>query len=183
MNAAVEVKPDISQKDELYRGLEQGLTVKALRRSETALAEPEKEGEEAVEHSLRVPYFIFAMKAKADFLDTVEEVLDFYAEREIGSLDQADAVIVNGVGVLHNFPLPAFNCFLGQDESPEPDWFLQFSEDDALADFLARLTMVVPPVPHTADPVLLPYFFGGSTKVAPMSEVQKLRWGGGEGES
>jgi hypothetical protein len=32
VNAAVEVKPDISQKDELYRGLEQGLTVKALRR-------------------------------------------------------------------------------------------------------------------------------------------------------
>ena len=40
VDAAIEVKPDISQKDELYRGLEQGLKVKALRRAETALAMP-----------------------------------------------------------------------------------------------------------------------------------------------
>jgi hypothetical protein len=66
VNAAIEVKPDISQREELHRALEQGLTVKALRRAETALAMPEREGEEAVEYSLRVPYFVFAMKAKAD---------------------------------------------------------------------------------------------------------------------
>ena len=182
VNAAIEVKPDISQKDELYRGLEQGLKVKALRRAETALAMPEQEGKEAVEYSLRVPYFIFAMKAKADPLDTIEEVLDFYAEREIDPLDQADAVVVDRVGILHNFPLPAFN-YLRQHEPPDPGWFVQFSSDDALADFLTRLIMVVPPVPHTADPVLLPYLFGGTTNVASMSEVRKLRWGGGtEGE-
>jgi len=178
VNAAIEVKPDISQKDELYRGLEQGLTVKALRRSETALTAPEKEGSEAVEHSLHVPYFIFAMKAKADPLDTIEEVLDFYAEREVDPLDQADAVVVDGTGILHNFPVPAFNYFR-QDELPEPGWFLEFGEDDTLADFLTRLTMVMPPVPHTADPVLLPYLFGRTTKVAPMSTVRELRRGGG----
>jgi uncharacterized protein DUF6602 len=102
VNAAIEVKPDISQREELHRALEQGLTVKALRRAETALAMPEREGEEAVEYSLRVPYFVFAMKAKADPLDTIDEVLDFYAERKIDLLDQADAVVVDGVGILHN---------------------------------------------------------------------------------
>ena len=178
INAAIEVKPDISKKDELYRGLEQGLSVKALRRSETAMAMPWREGKEAVEYSLRVPYFIFAMKAKADFLDTIDEILEFYTERGIGPLDQADAIIVNGVGVLHNFPLPAFNYFR-QDDLPEPGWFLQFSEDNALADLLTRLTLVTPPVPHLADPVLLPYLVGRATKVASMSEVQKLRWGDG----
>jgi hypothetical protein len=182
VNAAVEVKPDISQKDELYRGLAQGLTVKALRRAETALSMPEQEGEEAVKYSLRVPYFVFAMKAKADPLDTVEEILDFYAEREIDPLDQADAVVIDGVGILHNFPVPAFNYFR-QDQLPDPGWFLEFGEDDALANFLTRLTMVVPPVPHTADPVLLPYLFGRTTKVASMSKVRELRRGGGaEGE-
>jgi hypothetical protein len=177
VNAAIEVKPDISQKDELYRGLEQGLKVKALRRAETALAMPEREGKEAVEYSRRVPYFIFAMKAKADPLDTIEEALAFYAENEVDPLDQADAVVVDGVGILHNFPVPAFNYFR-QDERPDPGWFIQFSLDDALADFLARLIMVVPPVPHTADPVLLPYLFARTTKVAPISEVRELRWGG-----
>ncbi len=158
------------------------MTVKELRRAETTLAMPEREGKAAVEYSLRVPYFIFAMKAKADPLDTIEEVMDFYAERKIDPLDQVDAIVVDGVGILHNFPLPAFNYFR-QDEPPEPGWFLQLSEDDVLADFLTRLTMVVPSVPHLADPVLLPYLFGRTTKVAPMSEVRRLRWGGGaEGE-
>jgi len=177
VNAAIEVKPDISQKDELYRGLEQGLKVKVLRRAETALAMPEREGKEAVEYSRRVPYFIFAMKAKADPLDTIEEVLDFYAENEVDPLDQADAVVVDGVGILHNFLVPDFNYFR-QDERPDPGWFIQFSLDDALADFLARLIMVVPPVPHTADPVLLPYLFARTTKVAPISEVREPGWGG-----
>ena len=154
------------------------MSVKALRRSETAMAMPWREGKEAVEYSLRVPYFIFAMKAKADFLDTIDEILEFYTERGIGPLDQADAIIVNGVGVLHNFPLPAFNYFR-QDDLPEPGWFLQFSEDNALADLLTRLTLVTPPVPHLANLVLLPYLVGRATKVASMSEVQKLRWGDG----
>ena len=112
--------------------------MKALRRAEKALAMPEQEGEEAVEYSLRVPYFIFAMKAKADPLDTVEEILGFYAEREIDPLDQADAIVIDGVGILHNFPVPAFNYFR-QDELPDPGWFLEFGEDDALANFLTRL--------------------------------------------
>ena len=177
VNAAIEVKPDISQKDELYRGLEQGLTVKALRRDETALVAPEEEGEEAVEYSLRVPYFIFAMKAKADFLDTIDEILDFYSERDIDPLDQADAIVVDGVGILHNFPVPAFNYFI-EDGLADPDWFIEFGEDDTLAAFLRRLTLVVPPVPHMADPVLIPYLFNRTTKVVSMSRIRDYRRNG-----
>jgi hypothetical protein len=175
VNAAIEVKPDISQREELHRALMQGLTVKALRRAETALAMPEREGEEAVEYSLRVPYFVFAMKAKADPLDTIDEVLHFYAERKIEPLDQADAVVIDGVGILHNFPVPAFNYF-GGGELPEPGWYFELGEDDALAGFLTRLTLVIPPVPHTADPVLVPYLFGGrAAKLLPMSRVREAR--------
>jgi hypothetical protein len=70
--------------------------------------------------------------------------LDFYAERKIDPLDQADAVVVDGVGILHNFPVPAFNYFR-EGELPEPGWYFELGEDDALADFLTRLTLVIPP--------------------------------------
>jgi hypothetical protein len=104
VHAAIEVKPDISQTGALLRGLEQGLSIKALRRSKTPVLLSSNRPEEYIDYSLRIPFLIFAMKAKKNIRDTAAEILDFYKQRGTGRLDQADAIIVNGVGIIANYP-------------------------------------------------------------------------------
>ena len=105
VDVAIEVKPDIASASELQRGLEQGLTVKALRREGPFSLSLMGDTPELLEHSKRVPYFIFAMRAKKDWRNTAADVLKFYKSRGVPPLDQADAIVINGVGILANFPV------------------------------------------------------------------------------
>lgn len=167
VHAAIEGKPDISQKSELYRGLEQSVTVKSLRRAETPLILPDEESSEVVEHSLRVPFFIFAMKAKANIIDTALEVLEFYDEQNVDPLDQADAIVVNGEGIIANFPIAEY-CWWDRPDWPKSGWFFEHWQDDALAGFLMKLNSVVPPIPDMTPSILTHYLHPAETGVAPI---------------
>jgi len=69
IDAAIEVKPDIGASSELERGLQQGLSVKALMRkvAPTLIHEGWQ-----YDRACRVPYVVFAMRCKANPLDTLK---------------------------------------------------------------------------------------------------------------
>lgn len=158
VDAAIEVKPDISQTSELYRGLEQGLSVKALRRANSPILLKDRRPQELVEWSLRVPFFIFAMKAKKSIQHTAAEVLDFYKQREIRRLDQADAIIVNGAGIIANFPVAGSFYWGVGDQSNTVGWFLEDWGDDTLAGLLFKINQAFSARASVQEPILDRYF-------------------------
>jgi len=165
VEAAIEVKPDISRNDELVRGLEQGLTVKALRRARSTLLKFRKPGKEMVDYSLRTPYYIFAMKAKGNILETAEEVTDFYSNAGVSPLDQADAIVVEGVGIIANYPVKGLLPWKQEDTSEKADtmferdtgWFFEEWGDNALAGFLLKLSRAIPARASLEGPVISEY--------------------------
>ena len=154
VDAAIEVKPDLSQTSELHRGLEQGLSVSALRRSKSPL--PLTPPANQVERSLRTPYFLFAMKAKKNILDTASEVFNFYRQRGTPTMDQADAIIVNGEGILANFKLPG-SMYWGAYNMPDSGWFFECWQDDTLAGLLFKLNNAVAARLPLQAPILKAY--------------------------
>jgi hypothetical protein len=100
VDSAIEVKPDIAASAELVRGLEQGLSVKALKRR---VVPSLMHGGWQFDRAHRVPYVIFAMRCKANPLDTLDEIAAFYKARETPPMQQADFVAVNGIGLFVNY--------------------------------------------------------------------------------
>lgn len=137
VDAAIEVKPDIANHAELERALEQGLSVKALRR---AITPGTREFHWGAERAKRVPYVVFAMRCKSDPLETGLEILDFYASRGTSRVDQADFVVVNGVGLFNNIIHEQLNNWDMSSNFPnKTGWFFEQWGADSLAGFLWRL--------------------------------------------
>ena len=137
VDAAIEVKPDLASLEDLRRGLEQGLTVKALRRA----TEPTLDRIPwMVERAKRVPFAIFAMQCKREPMDTGREIVSFYRERGIAPLEQADFIAVNGVGIFANY-LDATQCHWNFPSPPaeKTGWFFEQWELNTLAGLLQHL--------------------------------------------
>ncbi len=96
------------------------------------------------------------MKAKKNIMETAAEILDFYKHRGTGRLDQADAIIVNGVGIIANYPFEGL--FTWQtDVEPKSGWFLELWHDDTLAGLLFKLNTLLPPTATISSPILRRY--------------------------
>lgn len=139
VDAVVEVKPDISDRAELHRALEQGLTVKALRRATTSLLNAHHPLTEWAE---RVPFGVFSMRCKSAPIETGFEVLEFYADRGIPPIDQADFIVVNDVCVFSNYVDRSLNRWKMPDFPNQTGWFYEGWRQDSLAGFLLRLHQV-----------------------------------------
>lgn len=139
VDAVVEVKPDIADRAELHRALEQGLSVKALRRATTSLLHAHHPMSEWAE---RVPFGVFSMRCKAAPIETGFEVLEFYADRGIPPIDQADFIVVNDVCVFSNYVDRSLNMWKMPDFPNQTGWFYEGWRQDSLAGFLLRLHQV-----------------------------------------
>ncbi len=139
VDSVVEVKPDISDKAELYRALEQGLTVKKLRRATTSLLH---EHHPMSEWAKRVPFGVFSMRCKAAPIATGFEVLEFYADRGIAPIDQADFIVVNDVCVFSNFVDRSLNPWNMPEFPNQTGWFYEGWREDSLVGFLLWLHRV-----------------------------------------
>jgi hypothetical protein len=157
VDAAIEVKPDISQTSELYRGLKQGVSVKELRRANSPILLKRGKPQELIDYSLRVPFFVFAMKAKKNILDTATEILDFYKQEGVQRLDQADAIIVNGEGIIANYPVEGRFNWQAMNGPSTTGWFFENWRDDTLAGLLFKLTHAFSAASIQA-PILTHYF-------------------------
>ncbi|HCR1230600.1 TPA: hypothetical protein ONA11_004625 [Pseudomonas aeruginosa] len=139
VDSVVEVKPNIADKAELHRALEQGLTVKKLRRATTLLFRKHHPMSEWVR---RVPFGVFSMQCKASPIETGFEILEFYQERGIDPIDQADFVVVNDVCVFSNFVDNSLNPWNVEGFPNKTGWFYEGWGKDSLVGFLMRLHQV-----------------------------------------
>lgn len=169
VDAAVEVKPDLGTTSELHRGLEQGLSVKALKRatSPTNMRMPW-----VVERAHRIPFAIFAMRCKANPIETGQEIARFYKEKATPPLQQADFVVVNGVGLFMN--CVDASLYVWENEASVSDktgWFFEEWRDNSLAGFLWRLHGVAHASIKMQDDVLPRYLVPrGVHRVVRVSE-------------
>lgn len=139
VDSVVEVKPNIADRGELHRALEQGLSIKKLRRATTSMPH---EFHPLYEWARRVPYGVFAMQCKANPLETAFEVLEFYEERRVDPLDQADFIVINDVCVLSNYVQESLNPWNVVDYPNKSGWFYEGWGKDSLVGFLWRLHSV-----------------------------------------
>lgn len=139
VDSVVEVKPNIADKTELYRALEQGLTVKKLRRRTTSLLH---DSSPLCEWAKRVPFGVFSMQCKASPIETGFEILEFYSSRGVEPLDQADFIVVNDVCVFSNFVDKSLNPWNMAEYPNQVGWFYEGWAKDSLVGFLLRLHRV-----------------------------------------
>ncbi|MGH8717265.1 MAG: DUF6602 domain-containing protein [Burkholderiales bacterium] len=109
-DSAIEVKPNLARTDELYRALEQGITVKKTKRSRTPLLLGETKPSHLVEHSLHVPFYIFSVKA-FDPHKLYSEVTNYYATNRTLIEHQVDGLCIIGVGMLKNVKHKELNIY------------------------------------------------------------------------
>lgn len=138
VDSVIEVKPNIADRAELHRALEQGLSVKKLRRATSPMIH---EYGILGDWSKRVPFGVFAMQCKAAPIETGFEILEFYETRGVDPLDQADFIAVNDVCVFSNFIDKSLNTWkVAEAGYPNHQgWFYEGWGQDSLVGFLTRL--------------------------------------------
>ena len=100
VDAAIEVKP-ILQGEELYRGLNQLISVKKLRRCTTQLNE-NRLSEKDKEHKKTIPSIIFSTSTYADIKTLIEKIIEFYEANKTPQIEQFDLIVINNQYVIIN---------------------------------------------------------------------------------
>jgi hypothetical protein len=98
------------------------------------------------------------MRAKKNIRDTATEVLAFYKQRGTRRLDQADAIIVNGVGIIANFPVEgSLYWAVGGEALTDLGWYLEEWREDTLAGLLFKINYSVAARATVQQPILREY--------------------------
>lgn len=95
---AIEVKPDLSQKTEIERGLEQIRSVKRLRRVRTGLATTPDE----IERAKLIPSIIFSDSTYANIRTLISNIVDYYVDNAVPKSEQFDLIVVNNRLIITN---------------------------------------------------------------------------------
>ncbi len=96
---AIEVKPDLSQKKEVERALEQIRSVKKLTRIRKGLAKTPDE----IERAKRIPSFIFSDKTYVDIRTLISNIVDYYVANAVPKEEQFDMIIINNQAIIINY--------------------------------------------------------------------------------
>jgi hypothetical protein len=151
-DAAIEVKPDLARSDELNRAQIQCRSVKRLRRSQTAILNTKKHPEYILEHSRRIPFFVFAQRA-FDAPDLWKALVGYYTENAVPLVEQIDALIVNGAGVIKNIKFPELNPY-GGAEAGQVGWFFEYWSDGSPIGMLVALESSYRSVPDISSSIM-----------------------------
>ena len=153
-DAAIEVKPDLARDDELQRGLKQCITVKNVRRSKTAILISKNKPNHIIEHSLHVPFFLFANRA---FDPTVlySKIAEYYRTNSTPLEQQIDGVCVSDVGILKNVKHKELNVYgsqypIGQNIG----WYIEKWKAATPLGFLLTLEYAYASFPGIAESIM-----------------------------
>lgn len=139
VDIAIELKPDISKRNELERGLSQIRSVKKLKRYATPIPIYFNKPKHLIEHSLRIPTFIFSNKAKKDVSNTCKEIVEYYSKNKTPLEEQFDYVVINGEGIISNYKHPEISNINGNDGQPDTGIFFEEWRELTIPAFLARM--------------------------------------------
>src|SRR3569623_187345 len=153
-DAAIEVKPNLARTDELHRALEQGVTVKKTKRSKTSILRAANTNPQIVEHSLRIPFFIFSVKAYPP-QKLYAEIAAYYAKNQTPIEDQIDGLCIIGVGLLKNIKHKELNIWgadfpIGQNSG----WYFEKWGEFTPLGFLLSLEHSFSSFPNIAESIM-----------------------------
>jgi hypothetical protein len=100
-DAAIEIKPNLARTDELKRALEQGISIKKIKRSKSAMIWRKDKSPHILEHSFYIPFYIFAVKS-FDPSTLYKHISQYYKEESVIKEQQIDGVFIISLGILKN---------------------------------------------------------------------------------
>lgn len=153
-DAAIEVKPDLARTDELHRGLKQCISVKEILRSKSAILLKGNKPPHIIEHSLRIPFFIFSLKTFSPE-DLYRHIADFYRTEKVPLENQIDGICVCNVGIVKNVKHKDLNVYgasfpIGRNDG----WYLEKWKDAALLGLLLNLEYTFSSQPGITDSIM-----------------------------
>lgn len=154
VDCAIELKPDITDINELHRGLEQVRSVKKLKRGESPVLLKPQQSKALIEHSLRIPTIIFAAKAKDDISKIVDDIAAYYQQHSVPTAEQFDFVVINRTGILTNVKLAELNRFPPPPPIPQTGFFFEEWGVNTLAGMILHINASFPAEPRMSTPVL-----------------------------
>lgn len=137
VDVAIEVKPDLSNKNEIFRSLEQIKSVKNLRRQKYGLfgVYPKKFTEEQILTAKQIPSIIFSNKTFSKIETLLDKVGNYYIDNNIKSREQFDMIVINDKGILFN---SRKDLNINFSEQHQGFYFVEFGKQ-TLATFLFYL--------------------------------------------
>lgn len=153
-DAAIEVKPNIARKDELHRSLEQGISVKKTKRTNSSILLQNRCKAEILEHALHIPFIIFSVKAFSP-QKLYSEIINYYSIQSTPIELQIDAICILGIGILKNIKYKELNHWsanfpMGQNSG----WYFEKWEELTLIGFLLHLEQSYSSFPDISEPVM-----------------------------
>lgn len=146
---AIEIKPDLNNKKEIHRALEQIQSVKKLRRIREQLLLKNKVSERMYEYAKTIPCIIVSEKTYVDESHLFEIIVDYYVENNVPPIEQFDMILVNGRFLAFNFRRNSFISF-GEGEGI----MLWDGGIDSLALFLLELNRLPQSMPLISSNIL-----------------------------
>tara|TARA_R110001606_G_C15383343_1_gene650690 strand:- start:307 stop:1137 length:831 start_codon:yes stop_codon:yes gene_type:complete len=160
VDTAIEVKPDLSNKNELFRSLDQIKSVKKLRRKKDDHIKllGKKIIEEMEISRKQISSVIFANKTFSNIETLIKHIGNYYIENKITKREQFDLIVINGRGILYNSRKNYNIDFPGY----EGLYFIEHNKK-TLASFLLQLNRFPQPEEKFGTPVLN-YYYNESEK-------------------
>lgn len=153
-DAAIEVKPALDRKEEIHRGLKQGISVKNVTRSKSAILLRETKSEEVIAFSQRVPFYLFAVSAFP--VERLYEVInDFYKENATDYMQQIDGIVILGVGILKNITIKELNAYGAEYPiGKNTGWYFEKWGEATLMGMLLNLQYSFTSFPRVGEPIM-----------------------------
>ncbi|MDO1500103.1 hypothetical protein Q2T40_08155 [Winogradskyella maritima] len=171
VDVAVEVKPDLSNINEIHRSLEQIKSVKNLRRQKSGLFNMNKKhNDEQLLTSKQIPCVIFGNKTYSNIETLIKNIGLYYLENKIQMREQFDMIIINGKGILFNSRSDYSISFSDEFQG----LFFAELDEQTLAVFLFYLNIFPQCEMKMGEPVLNYYYQKPDTyKVKYIKEINK----------
>lgn len=153
-DVAIEVKPNLARNDEIKRALEQGISVKKTLRSKSSILLPDNKPKHIINHSLRIPFYIFCLKAfKEEKL--LERIKEYYKANNTDIEDQIDGVIIINSGILKHIKHNELNVY----GAPPPigknsGWYFESWGETTLVGMLLNIEYSFSSFPSIAESIM-----------------------------
>lgn len=105
---AIEIKPDLTNKKEICRGLEQVRSVKQLVRKRNGIIFSKRYTKEQLDYANRIPAFIYSNKTCQNERLLISHIVDYYVEKRVPKIEQFDMILINHKMLLFNFRRSSF---------------------------------------------------------------------------
>jgi len=165
---AIEVKPDLVSKTEIFRSLNQVRSVKRLKRKRNGLLSvSNKVTKEELEISYQIPTFIFANKTYSDLRLLIEYIIEYNATEKVPLNEQFDFIVINNRTIIFNSNGSTYAQFSGKG--------ILFSEtnENTLATFLLWLNRL-PKSEATVGPNVLEFYLNEDIYLKNMKTYHDL---------